>query len=125
MPKKTVTARPPDDVPLWDELVAVGDPRPYEPLTIPASLVVPDDAFADVTLAFQAAWSELDRAVDDAFGALDDVDRDAVAALDAVYAWPIVADAPTVAGPALALLDVETTVVLPVWPSLVDEEATS
>lgn len=122
MPKKLLL----DNLPTWNALVAeLSDPRPYEPLTIPASYAIPNDAFVDVRLAFEAAWSELDRDVDDALSDLDDVDRDATAAFDALYPWPVAAQ-PTVVVPALALVDADATVILPAWPLTgASEEETS
>jgi hypothetical protein len=135
MPKNTVVERPAEDVPIWDELVESGDPRPYEPTTIQPSFVVPDDAFAEYPVLFEAAWSELDREVDDALNALDDVAEDCTRTLGAIITEfeekhgalvpPPVVDRPTAYAPALAVLDVESTIVLPVWPTLVDEETTS
>lgn len=135
MPKRTVVERPPEDVPIWDELVESGDPRPYEPTTIQPSLAVPDDAFAEYPELFEAAWFALDREVDDALSALDDVDEDCTRTLGAIITEfekkygalvpPPVVDLPTAYAPVLVTLDVESTLVLPVWPTLVDEETTS
>lgn len=73
MPKTKVAPRPPDNVPLWDALVAeLGDPRPYEPTVISASFVVPVDAFTDVLCVVDDALAQLDRDADDALSDLDD-----------------------------------------------------
>lgn len=78
-----------DGVPLWDALVVeLGDPRPYVPLDVPSSYVVPDGYFTAVTREYDEAWAELDRQVDDLLSDLDDIARDAWAAFDAVYPWP-------------------------------------
>lgn len=128
MPKTKVAPRPPDDVPIWDELVAeLGDPRPYEPITIPSSYVVPDDAFDPERLDYEAEWLELDREVDDATSDLDDVERDAYIALDVIYtsmdeSTVVVSSTDgTVFASIVGSLDVEQTLVLPVWPSTAGE----
>lgn len=121
MPKTKVAPRPPDDVPLWDALVAeLGDPRPYEPTEIPVSLVVEDDAFFDVWSAHARDVVDTDRAFDDLISELDDADAAAAAALDAIWVWPepeeigtstvalqlvLPHDEPTVTIPALGTLD--------------------
>jgi hypothetical protein len=117
MPKRTVATRP-DDVPLWDALIAeLDDPRPHVPLEIPTSFVVPDDAFAEWRALAGGAWDSLDRDVDDAVGALDDVEVNALDVFDELAPRPVVLVTPVA-------LDVETTLVLPVWPTLVDDGVT-
>lgn len=121
MPKKTVATLPPDDVPAWDALVAeLTDPRPYEPLEITTSYVVPDDAFSDAAVEFEVACAQLDRDVDDALSALDDVDRDAVDALNAIYEPPPPPSPPVRLRQLLR--DVDATLVLPVWPATGDDD---
>lgn len=130
MPKIKLDPLPPDDVPVWDALVAeLGDPRPYEPVEIPPSLVVEDDAFFDVWAAHARDVVDTDRTFDDLISDLDDRDREAVAALDELWSWPetyeddgddarrdveprdqatlrlVVGDDPTVTLPALGVLD--------------------
>lgn len=125
MPKIKVARRPPTDdyLPIWDALVAESrDPRPHEPLFIEPAYAVPDDHFAAETIAFDEAFSWVDSEVDDTMRVLGDIGREANTALDAVYPWPepsvlLVVDASS----ALASLDVESTQVLPVWPTTTDE----
>jgi hypothetical protein len=63
MPKTRVAVRP-DDVPIWDALVAeLGDPRPYEPTAI-GTVVVTGEPCVD------------DGGFDDAYSVLDDVVED-------------------------------------------------
>lgn len=112
MPKvKVRSITVPEDLPIWDELVAtLGDPRPYEPTVITASYVVPDDAFTAETLEYEAAYAEVDREVDDLMSDLDDVARDAQEVLDAVMPLD---EAQTVVDAHLAN---ETTQVIHLWP---------
>jgi hypothetical protein len=73
MPKTKIAPRPPDDVPLWDALVAeLGDPRPYEPtVTEFITVMVTDESCVD-DAGFDDALSDLDDAVTDVARALDD-----------------------------------------------------
>lgn len=112
MPKTKLPPRPADDVPTWDALIVeLGDPRPYTPLDVPPSYVVPDGYFTAVTREYDEAWAELDRQVDDLLSDLDDVARDAWAAFDAVYPWPerSVPPRPHIVGDATALVPIVGT----------------
>lgn len=127
MPKGKVATRP-EDVPLWDELVAeTRDPRPYEPIKIPPSYPFDEVLFMELEAQYLDAMDLVDVAVDDLSSDLDDVQRDCVEYLDAIIAEfeekygplpptqsPV--DQSTAYTPALSTLDVEATLVLPVWP---------
>lgn len=121
MPRRKVAATV-DDIPLWDALIVeFGDPRPHEPTIIDAAYTVPDDYFLDETISYDTAFAQLCRDAHAVFVVLGDVHQEALTALDTIYAWPPPVDVTDDAVPALALLDIESTQVLPVWPS--DEES--
>ena len=120
MPKTQVVprSRPPEDLPIWDELVVeLGDPRPYEPTVIPPSYVVPDAPLAD-ELADVADWLvEVDGDATDALSVVDDVALKARALLDAVFSLDDVDDAlERRAWHRHAKLRTGQTVVIPIWP---------
>lgn len=120
MPKTKLAPRPADDVPTWDALlVELGDPRPYTPLEVPPSYVVPDGYFAPITREYDEAWAELDRQVDDLLTDLDDVARDAWAAFDEVYPW-----SEQSAPPRLRVVD-DATILVPIVGTLDATEESS
>lgn len=131
MPKTKIEPRPSTsdlvDIPTWDALVAeLGDPTTHESIVILPSFVVPDDAFHAEKTAYDSHRVDLDRGFDDLISDLDDLDEYAAAALDEVWPWPDVADDEgTIVGPALAQLDVESTLVLPTWPTTTTDEDAS
>ena len=134
MPKRTVLERPPDDVPIWNELVTeLNDPRPYEPSTIDAIVVSDepcvddggfDDASTDLDDEVERFWHVADELTLEAQHAFAEIITDFEVKYGPLPPSPTV-DQPTAYEPALATLDAESTIVLPVWPSLVDEEVTS
>lgn len=116
MPKTKVAPLPPDDVPIWDALVADhdGDPRPYRPTSI-ASIVVDDTPLVDGD-AYVTAVERVLHAAIGATVALDAIAADAYDAFDALYPWPestVSNDVTVTLVPALASLDTEATIVLP------------
>lgn len=120
MPKTKVTPRLPEDVPIWDELVAeLGDPRPYEPTEV-GTVTVTDESCVD-DAGFDDQYTMLDDAARDIHALLDEIEVEATLELDALYPWPKAAESvdpeATVTSPLVGTLDVESTVVLPVWPT--------
>jgi hypothetical protein len=134
MPKRTIAERPPDDVPVWDELVTeLSDPRPYEPSTIDVIIVtdepcVDDGGFDDVS-------TDLDDEVERFWHHADELTFEAQRAFAGIItefeekhgklAVPPVVDQSTAYVPTLATLDVESTLVLPVWPTPLDKDVVS
>jgi hypothetical protein len=135
MPKTKLDSLPPDDVPVWDTLVAeLGDPRPYEPteigtITITDEPCVDDAGFDDVSTDLddevERFWHYADELTFDASNALDDLVTEFRIKHDIVVLDPIVTstvDDATLMVPALGTLDqlnnpIDQTQELPRWPS--------
>lgn len=127
MPKTKVVTRPtspPEDVPIWDALLTeFGDPRPYEPVTIPSSYVVPDAPLAAELDDVAVALVEVDRDVTAAHAVIGDVVATATALLDAAFPLDEVDDAlERRAWRRHAKVRTQQTIVIPIWPGVDVEE---
>lgn len=126
MPKTKAAPVPVDDVPIWDALIADtdgGDPRPYEPSVI-GTIVITDEPCVDDG-GFDDLSTDLDDEVERFWHFADEVTHECRLALVAIITefeekyGPLLVPSPFVEQPtasALAQLDVEATLVLPVWP---------
>lgn len=115
MPKAKLS---PESLPTWDELVAeLGDPRPYEPTAIVASLAVPDDLLADELIDLVDALNDVEAANVDALLSLDRLTLAAQVVLDETFPLDDVDDALVRRERwRAARADDTPTAVLPVWP---------
>lgn len=116
MPKTKVLPLPPEDVPIWDALVAeLGDPRPYEPSTI-GEVVVTDEPCVDEG-GFDDLSTDLDDEVERFRHLVDELTLEARGDLDRVFPLDDVDDAlERRAWHRHARLRTGQTVVIPVWP---------
>lgn len=135
MPKTRLVPLPPDDVPIWDALVAeLGDPRPYEPTEVGVVTVTDepcvddagfDDALTDLDDEVERFWHYADVVTFDASNELDDLVvefqlKHGIVVLERLTTSTV--GEATVMSPALGVLDqlnhpIDQTQELPTWPS--------